>query len=65
MTPPEQFKLRASDLESDTWGRLKKYLTDRREYLRGQLELDQDERTTANTRGHLAEIRTLLDLEKR
>lgn len=63
MTPEPSIALRDSDRISDTWRHLKKGLQARQAYLRAKLEGDADERTTANIRGRLAELKWLIDLD--
>ena len=64
MTPPERFALSDSDKVSPTWLRLKKHLQGRLEALRNELEQDLPEEKTAKVRGRLAEVKSLLSLEK-
>lgn len=61
---PEQFLLKDSDKSSETWGRLRRHLESRIEYLRLKLEAESSEAQTSNLRGRIAEIRNLLALGK-
>lgn len=58
------FRLTPGDRQSDTWARIKKHLTERREQLRRELEKDADEAQTAKLRGGVRELMLLLDLER-
>ena len=62
--PPPPFALSASDKDSLTWARLKKYLQGRQEALRNEIENDLDPVDTAKRRGALREIKSLLALDK-
>ena len=64
MTPPERFALSEADKVSPTWLRIKKHLQARVEALRNELEQDLPEERTAKVRGRLAEVKSLLSLDK-
>lgn len=64
MNEPVSFRLTPGDKQSETWARIKKHLSARREVLRFELEKDRSETDSANLRGRIAEIRLLLDLER-
>lgn len=61
---PQVLALTDSDRLSPTWTRLKKHLQGRLEALRNELEQDLPEEKTAKVRGRLAEVKSLLSLEK-
>lgn len=61
---PQVLALTESDRLSPTWTRLKKHLQGRLEALRNELEQDLPEEKTAKVRGRLAEVKSLLSLEK-
>jgi len=53
-----------SDKMSQAWGKVREHLTERLAVLRGQLESDIDERTSTRVRGQIAEVKSLLSMEK-
>ena len=61
---PQVLALTNSDLLSPTWAKLRKHLQGRVEALRNELEQDLPEEKTAKVRGRLAEVMSLLSLEK-
>lgn len=61
---PQVLALTESDRLSPTWTRLKKHLQGRLEALHNELEQDLPEEKTAKVRGRLAEVKSLLSLEK-
>ena len=61
---PEQFRLRSSDLASETWIRLHKHYTDRLEKLRIKNDADLPPEKTAMLRGQIKEVNALLALAK-
>lgn len=56
------FELYAEDKISSTWNRLQGYLTNRLYELRMQNDRPMDDKDTANLRGRIAEIKSLLSL---
>jgi hypothetical protein len=61
---PEQFRLRSSDLASETWIRLHKHYTDRLQKLRADNEADLSPEQTAKLRGQIKEVKAFLALAK-
>jgi hypothetical protein len=59
-----QFSLRNSDLHSETWVRLRKHLASRLNELRNKNDADLTPTETASLRGRIAEIKSLLALDK-
>jgi len=60
----EPFTLRNSDRLSETWVRLRKHLTARLNELRTKNDADLTPTETASLRGRIAEIKSLLALDK-
>lgn len=64
MSNPEHFVVDAADRQNPLWQRLERHLKQRIESLRLQNEQDADERKTANLRGQIRALRSLLGAAK-
>lgn len=64
MTVPTQFRLTPQDKASAVWPKLKAFMEQERDALRRKNDMQLGELETAALRGQIAQLSTLIDLDK-